>query len=211
MKQLVKLWERPSYDGEKFRYYQLYTDEQGKRKQKSLGHCDRRKAERQRAQFERKLVMGIIEPNRMKLSKLLDDYLERTRTQIEPSTAASAAYRMKDFMAANGNIYADTVTFQHCERFQQYCIDRGLSPASVNTHIKMVKRIFSLSVKRGQLEKNPFNGISLMKVPQKTVRLITENEFGRLMTAAQKPVWKARILTIPGDGWLRTRKDESCL
>ncbi len=29
-KQLVRLWERPSYDGRRFRYYLLYTDEQGK-------------------------------------------------------------------------------------------------------------------------------------------------------------------------------------
>ena len=48
MKQLVKLWERPSYDGKKFTYYLLYTDEQGRRRQKSLGNADRRKAERQR-------------------------------------------------------------------------------------------------------------------------------------------------------------------
>jgi integrase len=60
MKQLVKLWERPSYDGKKFTYYLLYTDEQGRRRQKFLGHADRRKAERQQAQFERKLTMGIV-------------------------------------------------------------------------------------------------------------------------------------------------------
>ncbi len=29
-KQLVGLWERPLYDGNRFRYYLLYTDEQGK-------------------------------------------------------------------------------------------------------------------------------------------------------------------------------------
>ncbi|MHC4227584.1 MAG: alpha/beta fold hydrolase [Planctomycetota bacterium] len=57
-KQLVRLWERPSYDGKRFRYYLLYTDPQGRRRQKSLGHSDRRKAERQRAEFERKLTMG---------------------------------------------------------------------------------------------------------------------------------------------------------
>ena len=46
MKQLVRLWERPSSDGKRFTYYLLYTDEQGKRRQKSLGHADRRKARR---------------------------------------------------------------------------------------------------------------------------------------------------------------------
>ncbi|GAG12320.1 unnamed protein product, partial [marine sediment metagenome] len=56
MKKLVMLWKRPSSDGKTFTYYLLYN-ENGKRRQKSLGHVDRRKAERQRAQFERELRM----------------------------------------------------------------------------------------------------------------------------------------------------------
>ncbi len=44
MKQLVRLWERPSYDGKRFTYYLLYTDEQGKRRQKisCFVHDDRK-------------------------------------------------------------------------------------------------------------------------------------------------------------------------
>lgn len=194
MTELVRLRTRPSRDGSSFKYFIDYLDENGKRVRKSLGHTDRKKAERQRAQFERELRMGIVEPDSMKFSELLEDYLQRTRTQVEPSTSASAAYHMKDFIAANGNIYADTITFRHCEKFQQHCIDRGLSPASVNTHIKMVKRIFSLAVKRGQLEKNPFNGFPLMKVPRKAIRLLSQNEIQRLLTAAKDPVWKAKIM-----------------
>ena len=203
MRQLVTLRTRPARDGKTFVYMLDYVDENGKRRRISLGHADRRKAERQRVQKERELRMGIVSPIRMKLSELLEDYLERTRTQIEVSTADSAAYRMKDLITAIGNKYAGEVTYRDCERFQQHCIDRGLSQASVNTHIKMVRRIFSLAVKRGQLEKNPFDGISLMKVPQKTVRLINENEFRRLMTAAQNPFWKARILIAKTSGLRR--------
>ena len=194
MTELVRLKTRPSRDGKTFVYLLDYKDESGKRKRISLGHADKRKAEKQRLQKERELRMGIVEPSRMKLSELLEDYLQRTRTQVEPSTAASAAYRMKDFISANGNIFSDMVTFRHCEKFQQYCIDKGLSPASANTHIKMVKRIFSLAVKRGQLEKNPFESMPLLKVPQGIVRLITEQEFFRILNAAQKSIWKTRIL-----------------
>ena len=77
-KQLVRLLERPSYDGRRFRYYLLYTDEQGRRRQKSLGHADRREAERQRVRFERKLVMGIVGPGSMKLGDFVEDSLRRT-------------------------------------------------------------------------------------------------------------------------------------
>ena len=193
-KQLVRLWKRPSYDGKKFTFYFLYTDEQGRRRQKSLGHTDARKAERQRAQFERELVMGISEPTRITLSELLVDYLERTRTQIELSTAKAATYAMRDFIAAVGNIYADRITYKHCERFQQYSVDKGLSPSTVNTRIKLAKRIFSLAVKRHQLESNPFDGIRLLKVPQGLIRLLSEDEVGKLLKAAPNTMWMTRVL-----------------
>ncbi len=163
--ELVRLWERPSPDSGKITYYLDYMDDSGKRVRKSLRHGNRRKAERQAKQLESKLRQGYHDQKRMKLTELLKDYLERTATQVESSTAESAAYRMQDFIAANGDIYADQITFRHCEKFQQYCINKELSPASVNTHIKMVRRIFSLAVKRGQLEENPFEGIPLMKTP----------------------------------------------
>jgi len=191
--QLVKLNKRPLCSGHKFTYVLRYT-ENGKRKWETLGHTDRRKAERQRTQKEKDLRMGYVEPGRIRLRKLLEDYLEQTRSQIEPSTADSAAYRMRDLISAIGNKFADEVTYNHCELFQRYCINKDLSPASVNTHIKMVKRVFSLAVKRGQLENNPFNGFPLMKVPRKAVRLLSQNEIQRLLTAAKDPVWNAKIM-----------------
>ena len=142
-------------------------------------------------------------PPPMRLSELLEDYLERTRTQIEPSTADSAAYRMRCFIAAIGDVYADQVTYSHCERFQQWCIDNGLSVASANTHIKMLRRIFSLAVKRSQLEKNPFTGVPMLKVPRKMVRLFSQDETYRLLRAATTPVWKARILLAKTAGLRR--------
>ena len=200
--QLVKLNKRPLCSGCKFTYVLRYS-ENGKRRFKTLGHTNLRKAEKQRAQKEKELRMGYVEPCRIRLSKLLENYLEQTRTQIEKSTADSAAYRMRDLINAIGNKYADEVTYNDCERFQQHCIDRGLSPATVNTHIKMVKRIFSLAVKRGLIEENPFLGLPLLKVPRKHVRLFNANEFDRIMRAARTQIWKARILLAKTAGLRR--------
>lgn len=203
MKQLVGLRIKPSRDGSSFKYFIDYVDENGKRRRISLGHADRRKAEQQKLQKERELRMGIVEPGRMRLTELLEDYLARTRTQIESSTADSAAYRMRDLINGIGNKYADELVYNDCEKFQQYCIDRGLSPASVNTHIKMVKRIFSLAVKRGQLEKNPFDGLPLLKVPKKAVRLFSEKECEKIIRMTPSMIWKAGILLAKTAGLRR--------
>ena len=86
MKQLVKLWERPSSDGKRFRYYLLYTDDEGKRRQKSLGHSDRRKAERQRAQLEHEFRAGVVGPESMRLREFMERSLATTGNQIRLST-----------------------------------------------------------------------------------------------------------------------------
>ena len=101
---------------------------------------------------------------------------------------------MHDFISAIGDIDSDKVTYGHCEKFVQFCIGRGLGEASVNTHIKMVKRIFSLAVKRGQLEKNPFDGLPLLRVARKQVRLLNDQECERLLRAMPNPLWRARFL-----------------
>jgi len=193
MKNLVKTWLRRSRKGT-YVYYLRWIGEDGREKYQSLGHSDKREAERQRREKELELISDAKQLERMNLSRLLEDYLERTRTQIEPSTAKAAKYCMKDFIAAVGDIYADRITYKHCERFHQYCVDKGLRPASVNTHIKLIKRIFSLAVRRGQLQQNPFNGVPLLKVPKKTVRVFSKDEFNRILKAARSPIWKARVL-----------------
>jgi hypothetical protein len=103
MRQLVRLWERPSYDSERFTYYLLYVDNQGKRRQKSLGHADARRAERQRAKLERKLRMGIVEPGSMKLRDFVEDSLMRTGDQIRESTRVDYESAMNDFIKVVGN------------------------------------------------------------------------------------------------------------
>lgn len=159
-----------------------------------MDHSDKRESERQRREKELELISDAEQPKRITLRELLEDYLERTRTQIEPATARAATYGMKDLVAAIGDIYADRITYKHCERFHQYCTDRGLQPAFINTHVKLTKRIFSLAVKRGHLQHNPFDGVRLLRVPQKAVRVFSKEEFDRILAAARSSIWQARIL-----------------
>jgi len=60
MKKLVRLWKRPSHDGQKYTYYLIYYDTNGRGEQKTLGHADKRKAEKQCAQLARELCSVSI-------------------------------------------------------------------------------------------------------------------------------------------------------
>lgn len=182
--ELVSLRTRPSRDGKTFVYMLDYIDEKGKRRRESLGHADRQKAERQRAQKERELRMGIVEPQAMKLSEFLSDSLERTGGQIRGSTRESYEADMKDFIGVTGDILLQQVTGAHGERYRQACLDRGNTAATVARKLRSCKRLFNLGVERGQLDKNPIRFVKPPKSQKKKVVIYTSDECDRLLKAA---------------------------
>ena len=112
MSELVRLKTRPSRDGKTFTYHLEYTDEDGKRRRISLGHADKRKAERQRAQKERELRMGIFEPLPMKLSKFWEDCRSRTQGQLRESTLTDRDTAMRQLIKVVGDIECQKVQFR---------------------------------------------------------------------------------------------------
>lgn len=166
-------------------YYLLYTDETGRRKQKSLGHADRRKAERQRAQFERELRTGWVEPESMKIGDFVDDSLERSGKQIRESTKDEYRSIMRDFVATIGNIDFGRVDYNHGEYYVQQCLDRGNTPDTVAKKVRTLKRFFNLAVKRRQLDEHPLRHLGLPKRGKKQVRTLSSDETHRLLKAAR--------------------------
>jgi integrase len=213
MKQLVRLWERPSYDGRRFTYYLLYTDEQGKRRQKSLGHADRRKAERQRAKFERKLVMDIVEPGSMKLSDFVEDSLKKTGSQIRESTQKGYYSAMEDFIRVVGNMDFRRISLDHAEYYRQRCLDKGNSPATVKKKLTEIKTLFGMAVKRKQLDENPLRYIQMPKCPDNEIHIYSDTECQRIVKAAQditkntnerkRPKWNLLIIIALSTGMRR--------
>ena len=184
MRQLVKLWERPSFDGKKFKYYLLYTDEHGKRRQKSLGHADRRKAERKRAQFERGLRMGIVESGPVKLRDFVGDSLTRTGDQIRESTRKEYKSAMNDFIGVIGDVDYATVRQLHGELYRQTCLDRGNTPGTVAKKLREIKRFFQLAVERRQLDEHPLKYVKVPRSPRKKIRIYSDEECDRILRTA---------------------------
>ena len=143
MQELVRLRMRPSRDNKSFRYMLDFIDEDGKRRQVSLGHTDKRKAQMQRRQKELELRAGISGRGPMKLSVFLEDCLRRTDGQVRPSTLRENRMVMTDFIKRVGNIDICQVQHQHGERFIRARLDKGNSPATVAKKIRHLKRLFN--------------------------------------------------------------------
>ncbi len=186
MIQLVKLNKRPSSDGNRFNYVLRYKGECGKRKWQTLGHSNRRKAEMQRAQKEKELKIGYIEPGSMRLGEFMKDSLARTGDQIRESTRKEYASAMNDFIDTVGDIDYQSIQQTHGELFRQICIDQGDSPATVAKKLREVKRMFQLGMERGQLNENPFRFIKVPRIPKQKIRIYSDDECGRMIRCASE-------------------------
>ena len=130
-RQLVRLNKRVSSDGSRFTYVLHCRDGSGKRRWETLGHSDRRKAEKRRSQKERELRAGYVAPASMQLSDFLEDSLAKTGDQIRESTQNGYRATMKEFIADIGDKDYRAVTIGDAERCRQACFDRGNQPATV--------------------------------------------------------------------------------
>jgi integrase len=186
MRQLVKLNKRPRRGGREFTYALRYIGEDGKRRCESLGHTDRRKAERQRALKEKELRMGYVEPDSMRLRDFTYDSLARTGDQIRESTKCETESAMKDFIDTIGNIDFRNVSLAHGEQYLQKCLDRGNTQGTVAKKLRHIKRVFKLAVNRKQLDENPLQHIAMPKSPKKKINTYTDAQCRMIQKAAQE-------------------------
>ena len=185
MKQLVRLRMRPSRNRKSFRYMLDYVDHDGRRRQISLGHAEKRQAERQRQEKELELRVNILGPVSMRLTDFFRDSLMRTKGQVRATTLSETARATKDFVECVGDIDVQEVRYEHGERFIQYCLDRELSAATVTKKVKHLKRVFQLAEDRGQLDRHPLRRLKPPKAPRRKIRVFTDQECSKLCRAAR--------------------------
>ncbi len=210
MKELVRLRMRPSHDRKSFRYMLDYVDQNGKRRQISLGHADKRQAERQRHEKELELRVNVTDPVSMKLTDFFRDSLARTKGQVRATTLRETAKSINDFIACVGDIDVQEVQYQHGEQFIQYCSGQDISAATVAKKVKHLKRVFQLAEDRGQLDRHPLRKLKPSKAPRRKIRVFTVDEYARLCASARqyeekgRPVkWELLIRMCLGTGMRR--------
>ena len=184
MTELVRLRTRPSRDGSSFKYFIDFVDENGKRRQISLGHADNKKADRQRAQKERELRMGVVEPGSMKLCVFLKDCISRTRRQVREGTLQEYDSTMRNFIDVVGNVDIRSIKHVHGEHYIQSCLDSGNRTGTVRKKIGTLKRLFELAVQRGQLDENPFKYVRKPKCSQTEIHTYADEECEAMMRVA---------------------------
>ena len=187
MKELVRLRIRPSRNRKSFRYMLDYIDRDGRRRQISLGHSDKRQAERQRHEKEMELrAHNVVEPISMGLKDFFRDSLARTKGQVRTSTLSETTRAVNLFTDCIGNIDVQEVRYEHGERFIQHCLAHNVSAATTAKRVKQIKRVFQLAEDRGQLNLHPLRKLKPPKFPKQKIRVYTDDECQRLLETARQ-------------------------
>ena len=184
--QLVRLWKRPSKDGQRFTYYLRYYNLENKDRLQSLGHADGRKAEKQRLAKEKELRMGFCPTGTMRLKEFMEDSLVRTGDGIRESTRKEYKDAMLDFIKVVGNVDYQSISLEKGEFYRQACFDKGNSPATVKKKLIEIKRFFELAIKRKQLDENPLKYIDMPKLKKKKVRIYSAVECRKMLRGAKE-------------------------
>lgn len=185
----------------KWIYMLKWKDETGKWRYKNLMHFDEKKAQREASQLAQRLKST---DDRMRLTELLAEDLQRMRTKHAESTLTMTKARMECLIEAIGNKYIDDVQYHDCEYFQNWLQEeRALNSYSTNTYVKMVKAVFSRAVKRRWLERSPFFGLDHVREPENEIRVYRPEELQALLQAAPTVKFVAAVLLARFDGLRR--------
>lgn len=158
---------------------------QGQRHRQSLGHSDRRKAERQRDQLEKELRMGYVEPDSMKLSEFIKDSFQRSKNLTRKSTLRDYEIILQEFISVVGDRDFQIIEHADGEYFLNYCVEKGNAPSTIKKKVRTLKRIYNLAIQRRQIDENPFRFLKGPKIPKKKVLVLSEPEMINLIKASR--------------------------
>ena len=81
---------------------------------------------------------------------------------------------------------------------------RPPAPATLDREVELLKRLVSYGVSAGVLDSNPLSGVRLLRQPNTRLAVIGEDEFGKLVAAADPPL--RPILLVAFDTGMRKRE-----
>ncbi|MFH1310460.1 MAG: tyrosine-type recombinase/integrase [Candidatus Omnitrophota bacterium] len=165
----------------------------GKRVRKAVGKS-KKIAELALKDLEVKLAkgsLGFIKKD-SSLQKLFDEFESYCKTNLAPSTRKryrAITDNFKRFLEAEFSYLEKVSHFapKIFEDFKRFRKDEGTHNRTINSELVVMRMMFRLAVQWHYAEKNPTDGVSKLKVPQKVApRFLSEEECQKLLTNCEK-------------------------
>lgn len=116
-------------------------------------------------------LFNLVDTQRVNKEETLESLMNYWLTQsVKSRTAkAEAVTIIKKFKGMVGDIKPSNITRKHVAELKDKMLEANSSPATINKGRGILAAIFSTAEKNGKLDKNPFQGMEKLKVPEKEV------------------------------------------
>jgi integrase len=176
-------------------FYYRYKDTIGKTCHKRIGSTtDITLAD---ARKQAKVIKGDIakgidpkgEPKKVMLTYdafFQDEYLPYVTPRKRSWKRDEELYRLR-IKKVFGHLRLDAITRQQIQSFHTAILDEGLSPASADHHVKLLRQSLNLAIEWDMLDKNPAAKVPLFNVDNKVEHYLDDEQLQRLLAVLRSP------------------------
>jgi integrase len=176
-------------------YYLRYRNERDTTAYEKLGrttdvslHAARTEAKRLKAEIalganikgETKKVMSTYD------AFFIEEYLPYVTPRKRSWKRDEELYRLR-IKKVFGHLKLDAITRQQIQSLHTAILDEGLSPASADHHVKLLRQSLNLAIEWDMLGKNPAANVPLFNVDNKVEHYLDDEQLGRLLAVLRSP------------------------
>ena len=111
---------------------------------------------------------------------MIDHYFPHAKIHKRSHKRDDQLYRIR-IKPKFGDLVLSAITRREVQSFQNGLLKEGLSPASADHHVKLMRRVCNLAVQWEMLEKNPLKGIELYMVDNQLENYLDQEQLARLV------------------------------
>ena len=176
-------------------YYLRYKDTTGKTCHKRIGSTSEitlTDARKQAKVLKGEIAAGVnIKAEAKKVMLTYDaffteEYLPYVTPRKRSWKRDEELYRLR-IKKVFGDKKLDVITRQQIQTFHTAILDEGLSPASADHHVKMLRQSLNLAIEWDMLDKNPAAKVPLFNVDNKVEHYLDDEKLGQLLAVLRSP------------------------
>lgn len=160
-------------------------------------------AKKFKTEFEKKVFLQKTLPNiqlykqpkKILLSQLKNEILNYNKYNVGKSTRQTSTCALDNFIAIVGDKYVGDVKTLDIEKFKHerslqkaksHDKTRAISVYTLNKELTNVKTAFNLAIKWDYLIKSPASDVRKLRLPEKEIKIITEEDFIKIIAVINK-------------------------
>jgi integrase len=168
-----------------------WYDRRGRQQSQTVG-SDKRLAERLRSEKEVALNSPEQELDRISYNDFVTEELGVLDKRLAAKSVVEAERALRYFSEICGPRNMTDINTVMVERFYSARLE-AVAKATANKELRTVKAAFTRAVRRGYLRENPGRYVKPVRVPEKSLRVLSIDEVGDLLEACPSDRWRAFI------------------